>query len=172
MYVLWHSGIRGRIWRMIRNLSKDMSAQIRTKYGSARIIKMKNNIRQGGVLSVTEYSKMVDSMCTVFEEQGVGTRYGHIIIPSLLLMDDITLMADSPTELQSMLRIVHHQANKYHAKFGTISRDGSLMPHLRVKENEVKAQVSNILSHYMANPSHIQVVNIVKMYRHDTFTII
>ena len=52
---------------MIRNLSKDMSAQIRTKYGLARIIKMKNNIRQGGVLSVTEYSKMVDSMCTVFE---------------------------------------------------------------------------------------------------------
>ena len=96
-------------------------------------------------------------------------------------MDDITLMADSLTELQSMLRIVHHQANKYHAKFGTnkckimttgdtaerewllgnskleqcctykylgeiTSRDGSLMPHLRVKENEVKAQVSNILA--------------------------
>ena len=157
-----------------------MSAQIRTKYGLTRIIKMKNNIRQGGVLSVTEYSKMVDSMCAVFEEQGVGTRYDHIIIPSLLLMDDITLMADSPTELQSMH--VHHQANKYHAKFGTnkckimttgdtaerewllgnskleqcctykylgetISRDGSLMPHLRViEENEVKAQVSNILA--------------------------
>ena len=181
MYVLWHSGIRGRIWRMIRNLSKDMSAQVRTKYGLTRIIKMKNNIRQGGVLSVTEYSKMVDSMCEVFEEQGVGTRYGHIIIPSLLLMDDITLMADSPTEFQSMLRIVHHQASKYHAKFGTnkckimttgdtaerewllgnskleqcctykylgetISRDGSLMPHLRAKENEVEAQVSNILA--------------------------
>ena len=118
MYILWHSGIRGRIWRMIRNLSTTMSAQIRTKYGLTRIIKMKN-IRQGGVLSVTEYSKMVDSMCAVFEEQGVGTRYGHIIIPSLLLMDDITLMTNSQAGLQSMLRIVHHQANKYHAKFGT-----------------------------------------------------
>ena len=79
MYVLWHSGIRGKIWRMTRNLSKDTRAQIRTKYRLSRIIKMEDNIRQGRALSVTEYSKMVDTMCSV------------------LLMDDITLLADSPT---------------------------------------------------------------------------
>ena len=33
---------------------------------------------------------------------GLRTRYGHMTIPSLLLMDDITLMADSPIELHSM----------------------------------------------------------------------
>ena len=70
-------------------------------------------------------------------------------------MDDITLMADSPTELQrllgnSKLELLGNskleQCCTYKYLGETISRDGSLMPHLRVKENEVKAQVSNILA--------------------------
>ena len=33
-------------------------------------------------------------------------------------MDDITLIADSPVELQRMLNVIHEQANRYHVIFG------------------------------------------------------
>ena len=118
LHTLWQSGIKGRIWRMIRRLNTDLQAQVQTKYGLTRVIHMKDNIRQGGVLSVTEYSKMIDEMCEVLTNGNIGAKYGHLSIPTLLLMDDITLLADTPTQLQRMLDITFQQARKYHVCFG------------------------------------------------------
>ena len=79
---------------------------------------MKDNIRQGGVLSVAEYATMVDNMCETIVNSNMGAKYGHITISALLLMDDITLISNTPTELQSMLGIIHMQAMKFHVRFG------------------------------------------------------
>ena len=117
LYTLWTSGIRGRLWRILRLLNTDVTARIKTKYGLTRIIMMTDNIRQGGVLLVMGYAKMVDDMCETLTNSNRGTRYGHMSIPALLLMDDITLLADSPMEIQQM-DTIHHQAMKYHVRFG------------------------------------------------------
>ena len=118
MYVLWQNGIRFKIWRLIKLLNTNMTAQIKTKYGLTRVITLSQNIRQGGVLSVTQYAKMVDTMCETLADRGLGTKYGHLTISSLLLMDDITLIADSPHELQQMLNVIHNQALRHHVMFG------------------------------------------------------
>ena len=67
---------------------------------------------------MTGYAKMIDDMCKILQNRNLGTRYGHLTVPVLLLMDDITLKADSAVELQTMLDMVHHQAMKYHVRFG------------------------------------------------------
>ena len=67
---------------------------------------------------MTEYAKMVDDMCEVLTNSNVCTNYGHDTVPALLLMDDITLMADSAVQLQHMLDIIHNQAMNYHVRFG------------------------------------------------------
>ena len=54
-------------------LNKNVKAQVKTKYGLARIITMEDNIRQGGVLSVTEYAKMIDDMCEILQNRNLGT---------------------------------------------------------------------------------------------------
>ena len=42
---------------------------------------MKDNIRQGGVLSVTEYAKMLDNMCeTIVNSNNMGAKYGQLAI--------------------------------------------------------------------------------------------
>ena len=83
------------------------------------MITLSQNIFQGGVLSVTQYAKMIDTMCeTLADRRGLGTKYRQLTISSLLLMDDITLIADSPHELQQMLNVIHNQALKYHVIFG------------------------------------------------------
>ena len=49
---------------MIRKLIEDLKAQVETKYGATREIIMKDNIRQGGVLSVAMYAVLVDESAT------------------------------------------------------------------------------------------------------------
>ena len=61
---------------------------------------------------------MVDNMYETIVNSNMGAKYGHITISALLLMDDITLIADTPTELQSMLSIIHMQVMKFHVRFG------------------------------------------------------
>ena len=61
---------------------------------------------------------MVDNMCETIVISNMGAKYGHITIPALLLMGDITLIADTPTELQSMIKIIHIRAMKFHVRFG------------------------------------------------------
>ena len=118
LYTLCKNGIKGKIWRIIKSLNTDLTSQVKTKYGLTRIITMKTALRQGGVLSGTEFAKMVDEMCECLIKTDLGATYGHQRVPALLLMDDIVLMADAPQKLQQMLQIVNHQANLYHVKFG------------------------------------------------------
>ena len=68
-----------------------------------------------GVLSVTEYSKLIDEMCKDLKTYayGLGLKYGDILISSLLMMDDIILMVENPDELQLMLNVLYNNARKY-----------------------------------------------------------
>ena len=62
LYILWQKGIRENLWRLIRKLNTNMSAQVKTRFGLTRIIRIKDIIKQGGVLSVTEYNKLIDEI--------------------------------------------------------------------------------------------------------------
>jgi hypothetical protein len=44
----------------MKKLNENLSATIRTKYGTTRNIQIRDSIRQGGVLSVIEYANMMD----------------------------------------------------------------------------------------------------------------
>ena len=54
MYVMNKEGITTNLWTMIRKLNQNLTARIRTKDGLTRPIKIRDSIRQGGVLSVAQ----------------------------------------------------------------------------------------------------------------------
>ena len=78
MYILWNKGIKGKIWRIIMNLNKDLKAKCRTRVGLSREIKIKfnGNLRQGRVLSVTLFAKYMDTLSKQLIEDGRGTWFG------------------------------------------------------------------------------------------------
>ena len=94
-----------------------MSAQVKTRFGLTRIIRIKDIIKQGGVLSVTEYSKLIDEINEELKNQGLGILYGDILINSLLSMDDIAVCSDCPVEMQSILSVIYSFSLKWHLKF-------------------------------------------------------
>ena len=62
MYTLNKSGITGQNWKMAKKLNEEIEAKVRTKHGLTRTIKIRDSIRQGGILSVIEYGNMMDEI--------------------------------------------------------------------------------------------------------------
>ena len=52
---------------------------------------MENGIRQGKVLSGPEFWALVGDVEVEFRAEGLGIKYGHLVISSLLLLDDIAI---------------------------------------------------------------------------------
>jgi hypothetical protein len=63
------------------------------------------------------FAALIDELEVDLQDAGLGTEYGSLKIASLLLMDDIVLVADTPEKLQKMLDITYHFACKWHLDF-------------------------------------------------------
>ena len=62
IYTLYKNGIEGKNLRMTKKLNSNLTAKIQTRYGLTRTIRIKNSIRQWGLLSVIEYAALIDEI--------------------------------------------------------------------------------------------------------------
>ena len=120
MYVLYKEGLKSNLWPLIRNLNLNLTARIRTKDGLTRPIKIKDSIRQGGVLSVIQYAVLMDEIGKEInnEQKGIRLPNSDITIGSLLWVDDVALLSFEGEELQEMLDITYKTSKKYRIEFG------------------------------------------------------
>ena len=119
LYAMHKNGVTGKNLHMIRKLNSKLTARMHTRFGATREIKIRDSIRQGGVLSVIEYAILIDEIARELRAQGQGliTENGTKI-DSLLLMDDVCLIHHDPKELQQILNTTNHVAKKYYIEFG------------------------------------------------------
>ena len=80
---------------MENKLNKKLKTTIATEFGQTDTIDIEYSIRQGKPLSGPEFRLLIDQLCVDIRAEGYGIIYSHLIIVSLLFMDDITLIADS-----------------------------------------------------------------------------
>ena len=63
IYALHKNGVQDKNLRMIKKkINSNLTARIQTRYGLTRKINTRDSIRQGGVLSVTEYATLMDEI--------------------------------------------------------------------------------------------------------------
>ena len=98
------------------NLCQDQVATINTKYGPTSEIEIENGIRQGKVLSGPEFGVLVDDVEVELRTEGLGIKYGHLMISSLLFMDDITITSSDIDQLKNMLTVLKYVYNKWNLK--------------------------------------------------------
>lgn len=120
LYTMNKNGSKDLNWTITKKLNEDLTAQIRTKHGLTRKITINNSIRQGGVLSGTQYALLMDEINKDLTTKNLGIELpkSKIKIPALLWMDDVVLISDSRQEMQQMLDQTNHTAKKYHIQFG------------------------------------------------------
>ena len=120
MYVMNKQGVNTPEWLIAKKLNEDLRATIKTMHGNTRIIKIRDSIRQGGVLSVAEYAVLMDEINKEIEKENLGINIEELgeIIGCLLWMDDVVLIAESKQQMEKMLEITNKIACKYHIEFG------------------------------------------------------
>ena len=79
IYATHKNGLTRKNWRIVKELNSNISDRIRIKHGDTRTINIKDNIRQGGVLSVIEYANIMDEISKRMLDitDDIATRY-HI----------------------------------------------------------------------------------------------
>ena len=120
MYVMHKQGLDDNTWALVKKLNENLTATIRTKHGETRSIKIRDSIRQGGVLSVLQYALLMDEIAKRIQDQNLGVKLENMTskIGCLLWMDDVLLVSDDPKELEQMLNITNDVASIYHIEFG------------------------------------------------------
>ena len=68
LHVMWKNGVRGKLWRILKNLSINLTAQVKTRYGLSRKIERENGGRQGSRLAGRLFAKQMDSLSENFIE--------------------------------------------------------------------------------------------------------
>ena len=109
----------GKNLSMVKKLNSQLTASIQTRYGPTREIKIRDSIRQGGVLSVIEYAILIDEISKEIRKRGLGliTKTGNKV-DSLLWMDDVSLIHHDQEKLQEIVNVTNYVAQKYHIEFG------------------------------------------------------
>ena len=69
--------------------------------------------------SEPEFPLLIDQLNVDIRAEGYGIIYSHLMIVSLLSMDEITLIADSERQLQEILNQTNLFFNKWYLKFNT-----------------------------------------------------
>ena len=114
-YNLWQRGVRGKIWRVMCRLCQDQVTTI-NKYEPRNEIDSENGLRQGKVLSGPEFGAIVDEVKLELRAEGLGKKYGHLMISSLLFMDDITITSSDADQLKNTFTVLEYVCNKWHLK--------------------------------------------------------
>ena len=96
----------------MHNLCQDQVTTINTKYRPTNEIEIESGIRQGKVLSGPEFGSLVDKVKVELRAEGLGIKYEHLMISSLLFMDDITITSSDIDQLKNMLTLLEYVCNK------------------------------------------------------------
>ena len=118
MYIMHKRGINGALWEATEILNKDLNAKIRTKYGNTRTINIRDSIRQGGVLSVTQYAALMDKIHRNITEVNLVKREKNNDPTCLLWVDDVAIITNNLHDQQKLLDITSETANRLCIEFG------------------------------------------------------
>ena len=66
LHVMWEKGVRGKIRRLLNSMSRNLTAQIKTRYGYYRTIRKENGGRQGSRLAGRLFAKQMDVLSETF----------------------------------------------------------------------------------------------------------
>ncbi len=143
MYVMHKEGLKDNHWNLVRKLNQNLTAKIQTKYGHTRTIKIKDSIRQGGVLSVAQYALLTDEFTKDIKKSNKGVQLPNSEekIGGLLWVDDVAIMSCEPNELQEMLDATNEIAKRYKIEF---SKEKSQVLIIGKNENKKKFKIGDL----------------------------
>ena len=120
LITMWDKGLKGKVWRILKNLSTNLTAVIKTRFGLTREILMEIGGRQGSRLTGRLFAKMMDLLAEEFEGTEEGFKFmSDFKIAILLWVDDVVSCTEGKENQEKMLKKVDVFARKHKLKWGS-----------------------------------------------------
>ena len=117
--IVWDEGIRGKLWRLLKNMNSDLKARVKTKYGLTEEIEMEIGGRQGSRNTGRLFSKLMDMLAKESLDGDKGFNvFENLVIPMLLWVDDVTTFANGHTEQLKILDRIDQFAKDHKIRWG------------------------------------------------------
>ena len=71
LVIMWEKGLKSKVWRILKNLSTDLKASIKTRFGHTREIQMVIGGKQGSRLTGRMFGKLMDLLEEEFIDRPV-----------------------------------------------------------------------------------------------------
>lgn len=105
-------GIEGEDWLLIYDWYQNLRSKVKWENCNSRSFAEEQGVRQGGILSPVLYEAYINPLLNWYENKHLGFRIGSSHVASPSCADDIVLLSDDTVELQVMLNLQEHFANK------------------------------------------------------------
>ena len=141
----WKGGIRGKLWRLAKKFQENLTARVKTRYGTTRIITRECGGKQGGHIMPTIFAKLMDTLAEdLLKEESIGAWIKEVLIPALLFMDDATTIAEGVEDQERMLERISDFATQHKMEWGVdkckvmqIGRGKNLRPNWKLGEKVI-----------------------------------
>ena len=119
LVTMWDKGLKGKIWRILKLLSTDLKASIKTRFGPTKEIIMEIGGKQGSRLTGRMFGILIDLLKKEFEaEKGGFVLADTLTIPVLLWVDDVVTCTEGEENQINTLNKVNTFAIKHKLKWG------------------------------------------------------
>ena len=117
--VMWDYGLRGRVWRILKDLSSNLKASIKTRHGETEEINMEIGGKQGSKLTCRMFSKLMDLISEYIKDNNLGIKITEeLMIGVLLWVDDVITCVEGEANLNKILEILDNFAKDHKLKWG------------------------------------------------------
>ncbi|CAC5388978.1 unnamed protein product [Mytilus coruscus] len=103
-------------WKILTELYDELSSKVKWMDGLSEPFKIKQGVRQGGILSTHLYKIFVQDLLVELEQNSLGYHLGDIYVGAPTCADDIAFISNNEYELQIMLNVIDRYAKEHHYK--------------------------------------------------------
>ena len=120
LHIMWKSGVKGKIWRILKELSTNLTAEVKSRFGTSREITRYNGGKQGSRLMGRQFSKQMDTLSEDFIDKNKESVKicDNFSIGCLAWVDDILSCTIGIQNQNAVLDIVDDFACKNKLEWG------------------------------------------------------
>ena len=119
LVIMWEHGMRGKLWRLMKSINTNLTANIKTRNGLTREINRIAGGKQGGKNFGFLFAKMMDVMAEDAEvDEHLGIMVEDLSMALLEWVDDVVTFAIGEDQQNYTLRRVDEFATKHKLKWG------------------------------------------------------